>query len=889
MSSRQLVLDILARDKTKAGLSSATKNAKGLSTAMKGIGIAAAAAGVIAFGRDSVKTFQSATKETLTLNRAIGGTVEDSSRLRFAAKMSGQDMEKFTKGMGLLSKNLVKASQDSGGTLAKSLRGLGVQFTDASGKVRPLATLLPDLAETFSKMQNGPEKTALALQLFGRNGMALLPFLNRGSAGIKQLMQDTDKFNQVIGDEQAKKFAESVRIQREFDASLQGLKMTVGEDLLPAMTAAMPAFSQLVRIAADGLNAFTSLPAPVQTLALGLVAAGVASDKLGGAFGLLRGVTSSVRALIVGKTVATVADTAATRANTSAQVANSAALGKVGKAGKLGGLASGGGFASAAAGAAGVAGTILAAGTAFHVYSTNVRNAADGNESLADVARRTNGALTEQSRAAADAWLKQNNLTSVYRQAGVSMDTVRLAVMGNTAAYNEVRAGLSRAEGATRGYTSSGAAASGMLNTQGAAFSKLGDQINQAYESTKEFNNQIRATPAVQLRMDISELQKQRQQAVAALQSLHHMRPSPAVRLLTQDAKNRVADIDSKINKIRQRIPVTPKVNANPAVEAVRKLQSFLNMLKDKNIKIKTEHIDINRVINTPAGGETPVGFINKKATGGRSAGLTWVGERGPELVTLPPGSHVFTHSQSMRMTGAATAAKGKKGKPPLSGWWTQQRKWADTELQKMKDKVSSWRSESASAIAQTRGFAGIGGFDMGARSTAQQEVADALAEVNRSTVGSTERANAMSRLQAARSTLAGLPASAKDWLKGRVEKLKRWKSALTKLSSSWGKTAGGQQLMREIFDQGPEGGLELAEELLRNPADLKDMATLAAEASTLATQAGAVHPSTILAGQGQKQVETLQTVILQIDGRQLHKALLTLKRAQGNKALGLG
>jgi hypothetical protein len=51
-------------------------------------------------------------------------------------------------------------------------------------------------------------------------------------------------------------------------------------------------------------------------------------------------------------------------------------------------------------------------------------------------------------------------------------------------------------------------------------------------------------------------------------------------------------------------------------------------------------------------GGDTP-GF----ATGTTFApgGMSWVGERGPELVNLPRGSQVFTNAQSQRMTGGAT------------------------------------------------------------------------------------------------------------------------------------------------------------------------------------------------------------------------------------------
>lgn len=44
------------------------------------------------------------------------------------------------------------------------------------------------------------------------------------------------------------------------------------------------------------------------------------------------------------------------------------------------------------------------------------------------------------------------------------------------------------------------------------------------------------------------------------------------------------------------------------------------------------------------------IGGINKRANGGFTSGLTLVGERGPELVKLPPGSYVHTNSESKKM-----------------------------------------------------------------------------------------------------------------------------------------------------------------------------------------------------------------------------------------------
>jgi phage-related minor tail protein len=47
--------------------------------------------------------------------------------------------------------------------------------------------VLLDLADTFQAMPDGPRKTALAMELFGRSGAELIPFLNQGRDGIEAL------------------------------------------------------------------------------------------------------------------------------------------------------------------------------------------------------------------------------------------------------------------------------------------------------------------------------------------------------------------------------------------------------------------------------------------------------------------------------------------------------------------------------------------------------------------------------------------------------------------------------------------------------------------------------------------------------------------------------
>lgn len=75
--------------------------------------------------------------------------------------------------------------------------------------------------------------------------------------------------------------------------------------------------------------------------------------------------------------------------------------------------------------------------------------------------------------------------------------------------------------------------------------------------------------------------------------------------------------------------------------------------LKGKTIYINTVYSDLNRTKRNPSTGKyyrANGGTIPGMATGGARSNMAMVGEQGPELVDLPPGSRVHTNSDSRRI-----------------------------------------------------------------------------------------------------------------------------------------------------------------------------------------------------------------------------------------------
>ena len=131
-----------------------------------------------------IKDTEDAAEGYRKLSAATGSSVEFLSGFKEAAddvRVSGEAVDsaltKFARGLGGV-KDASDGVAENGKGIAASLADIGVNANDAEGKVRPLADILPDVANAFSRMADGPQKTALAIQLFGKQGAQFLRDLN---------------------------------------------------------------------------------------------------------------------------------------------------------------------------------------------------------------------------------------------------------------------------------------------------------------------------------------------------------------------------------------------------------------------------------------------------------------------------------------------------------------------------------------------------------------------------------------------------------------------------------------------------------------------------------------------------------------------------------------
>lgn len=159
--------------------------------------------------------------------------------LRYAASLADISSEDMTASLNFLVRTMREAKEGSQ-EQAKAFSKLGIRVTDTTGKLRSVDDVIGDAAAKLSKMPDGAEKSAAAMQLFGRAGARMIPLLNEGRDGLAELREEAHKLGLVMSDE-------DVKASEELNDNLQRLR-AVGQGLWrQAIAPLIPALNTLVK------------------------------------------------------------------------------------------------------------------------------------------------------------------------------------------------------------------------------------------------------------------------------------------------------------------------------------------------------------------------------------------------------------------------------------------------------------------------------------------------------------------------------------------------------------------------------------------------------------------------------------------------------------------
>ena len=240
----KLTLDSDGFDK---GIVGAEKSGKGLASSLEGT-----------FSK--IKKFAAGALSVAALKKGFDAVVD----LANATSDYGDKVDKQSQALGLSRKAYQEwdyilgqngASIDSLGVSMKTLNSL-VLDAAAGGKesknafaqlglgIHEIEQLEPEkqfesVVRAFQKMPAGAKKSALAVKIFGRNGMELLPLLNQSSTSIDELRARAEELGIIMSDDAVDASVAYNDAMDDLNRTFNGLKYSVGAKLLPAFTTAV--------------------------------------------------------------------------------------------------------------------------------------------------------------------------------------------------------------------------------------------------------------------------------------------------------------------------------------------------------------------------------------------------------------------------------------------------------------------------------------------------------------------------------------------------------------------------------------------------------------------------------------------------------------------------
>lgn len=264
------------------------------------VGLTAVGVGITAYAVSATNFTIDYVRDAKTLSRTTGETVQEASRLSYAIGQLGLDAGSVSVTLTTFSKKIAGAKDDAADA-NNAFQRLGVSVNDSNGKLRPMSDVLLDISDKFKAMPNGIEKNTAAIELFGKSGPKLIPFLNKGRDGIAEMEAQADKLGLTLTDKTVGAVDKLRESQKQLQATQDGLKLQIGTLTAPVLTAFNKKFAEMLQLVSSTDGPFKGLLAnvlafggPVSTAAGGLagfaanlIDVGDKAPKVGNALGLI--------------------------------------------------------------------------------------------------------------------------------------------------------------------------------------------------------------------------------------------------------------------------------------------------------------------------------------------------------------------------------------------------------------------------------------------------------------------------------------------------------------------------------------------------------------------------------------------------------------------------
>lgn len=203
--------------------------------ALGAIGIGLGVAGFASWIKGAIDAADASSK----LAQTAGVSTKEVAGLKLAFELGGSSSQGMATSMAKLQKQIVEGN--------KAFDQLGVKTRNTDGTLRGSRAVFSDVAEAISKTEDKTLKAALAQEIFGKSGAELLPILNGGAKGLREMDETALALGLTLDKETgdaAEEFNDTLDLLQKAGG---GVATQLAAKMLPALNAAAGGLLEMVK------------------------------------------------------------------------------------------------------------------------------------------------------------------------------------------------------------------------------------------------------------------------------------------------------------------------------------------------------------------------------------------------------------------------------------------------------------------------------------------------------------------------------------------------------------------------------------------------------------------------------------------------------------------
>lgn len=203
--------------------------------------VVAAGAGLTKLALDAAQVGDQFQKMALRTNVSV----ETLSELAHAAELSGTSITAIEPSLVRLQRRMV-AAQGTNNLYARGFEYLGIVTEDANGKLRDVEDVFFDIADAVEAAGGSTETVNAVTRVLGQTASSLIPLLQGGAEGMRDMMREARALGLSITQEQADRAARMNDEISKLGAAWRGLKQDIGFGLIGPLTEAIEDMQDLI-------------------------------------------------------------------------------------------------------------------------------------------------------------------------------------------------------------------------------------------------------------------------------------------------------------------------------------------------------------------------------------------------------------------------------------------------------------------------------------------------------------------------------------------------------------------------------------------------------------------------------------------------------------------